>query len=199
MTRQLILSTRGSQKIHKTFGTPPCTFKQLWHNVTAVGKRCVGQRSSVRHCTALFCALCSSLCSAVQYLSTAKWGQCSEPLTARKYSPLLALVLPVVCSTLYTLQHCTVMHCAVYSTVLYCTIHCRYYTTVLYIYPGVHSYLLDGCSTEWCVVYWLQCSREGYSGVGCSMVTTSYIIHKISIFLSPYVCQAHATPLDFKS
>ena len=33
MTRQLILSTRGSQKIHNTIGTPPCTFRQLLHNV----------------------------------------------------------------------------------------------------------------------------------------------------------------------
>ena len=33
MTRQLILSTRGSQKLHNTIGTPPFTFRQLWHNV----------------------------------------------------------------------------------------------------------------------------------------------------------------------
>ena len=33
MTRQLILSTRGSKKIINTMGTPACTFKQLWDNV----------------------------------------------------------------------------------------------------------------------------------------------------------------------
>ena len=33
MTRQLILSPKGSQKIHNTSGTPPFTFTQLWHNV----------------------------------------------------------------------------------------------------------------------------------------------------------------------
>ena len=33
MTRQLILSTRGSQKIHNSIKTPPCTFRQLWYNV----------------------------------------------------------------------------------------------------------------------------------------------------------------------
>ena len=33
MTRQLILSTRGSKKIHNAMGTPPCTFRQLWDNV----------------------------------------------------------------------------------------------------------------------------------------------------------------------
>ena len=33
LARQLILSTWGSQKIHKTIGTPPCTFRQHWHNV----------------------------------------------------------------------------------------------------------------------------------------------------------------------
>ena len=34
MTRQLILSTRGYQKIHNNIGSPPCTFRQLWHNVS---------------------------------------------------------------------------------------------------------------------------------------------------------------------
>ena len=33
MTRRWILSTRGSQKIPNTIGAPPCTFRQLWHNV----------------------------------------------------------------------------------------------------------------------------------------------------------------------
>ena len=32
MTKMLILSTRGSQKMHNTMGTPPCTFRQSsWH------------------------------------------------------------------------------------------------------------------------------------------------------------------------
>ena len=29
----MILSTRESQKIHNTIRTPPCTYKQPWHNV----------------------------------------------------------------------------------------------------------------------------------------------------------------------
>ena len=33
MTRQLILSTRGSKKMINAMGTPACTFKQLWDNV----------------------------------------------------------------------------------------------------------------------------------------------------------------------
>ena len=33
MTRQLILSTRGSKKMFNAMGTPPCTFRQLWDNV----------------------------------------------------------------------------------------------------------------------------------------------------------------------
>ena len=33
MTRQLILSTRLSQKIHNSIGTPQCTFRQLWYNM----------------------------------------------------------------------------------------------------------------------------------------------------------------------
>ena len=32
MTGKLILSTRGSQKIHNTIGTPPCTFRQPWYS-----------------------------------------------------------------------------------------------------------------------------------------------------------------------
>ena len=34
MTRQLILSTRGSKKMIYAMGTPACTFKQLWDNVS---------------------------------------------------------------------------------------------------------------------------------------------------------------------
>ena len=33
MTKQLILSTKGSKKMHKVKGTQPCTFRQLWDNV----------------------------------------------------------------------------------------------------------------------------------------------------------------------
>ena len=37
MTRQLILSTRGSKKMINAMGTPACTFKQLWDNVSRDG------------------------------------------------------------------------------------------------------------------------------------------------------------------
>ena len=33
MTRQWILSTGGSEKMHNAKGTPPFTFRQLWDNV----------------------------------------------------------------------------------------------------------------------------------------------------------------------
>ena len=34
MTRQLILITRESKKMINTMGTPACTFKQQWDNVS---------------------------------------------------------------------------------------------------------------------------------------------------------------------
>ena len=42
MTRQLILSTRGSKKIINAMGTPACTFKQLWDNVKESGELFAG-------------------------------------------------------------------------------------------------------------------------------------------------------------
>ena len=33
-TRQLILGYRGSTKMHKTIGTPPCTLRQPWVSVS---------------------------------------------------------------------------------------------------------------------------------------------------------------------
>ena len=64
-TRQLILSTRGSQKIHNTIGTPPCTFRQLWHNVSLNCIVCLQcPVYSVKLCGqyGVKCVLCSVVC-----------------------------------------------------------------------------------------------------------------------------------------
>ena len=58
MTRQLILSTKGSQKIHNTIGTTPWTFIQLWHNVL----NCPALRWTALQWTSL-------LCNVIQYTS----------------------------------------------------------------------------------------------------------------------------------
>ena len=41
MTRQSILSTRGSKKTINAMGTPACTFKQLWDNVCTTELICL--------------------------------------------------------------------------------------------------------------------------------------------------------------